>query len=102
MTFLIIKIIHKDIEKINTIAKSLFEKKIIATCDLFPIGRLSFDDGHIKNNPEIVLNIKTKLDNWYRIVNEIENLYPNEVVPIIRYEVSSNEKYERWIEDNSN
>jgi len=100
MTFLMIQIIHRDIEKVNAIVSSLFEKKLIVDCNIIPSENLSFENGHLKTNTKILINVQANMNDWLKINNEISLLCPNETIPIIRLEVSSNQKYEQRFYNN--
>lgn len=100
MTFLMIQIIHRDIEKVNAIVSSLFERKLIVDCNIVPCEGLYFDNGHLKTDTKILVNVKANMNNWLQIKNDVERLCPSQTIPIIRLEVSSNEKYEQLFYNN--
>ena len=101
MTFLIVQITHKDIEKVNSIISSLSKNNLFLDCNIVSSQNISFVNNVIKTTPEIIINLKIKMMDWLKVVNQVEGLYPNEIMSIVRFEVSANEKYEKIFYNNS-
>jgi len=99
MTFLMIYTTYKDIEEANNIISYLLENKLIACSNILPIESSYIWNGNITNTNEVCGILKTKMENWMKVKNEISKLHSYEIPYIIRQEVSANEEYEKWVYD---
>lgn len=84
----------KEAEKI---ARHLFEKRLIACANIFPVASLYWWKGKIERGKEFVLIGKTKEKNYRKIIKEIEKIHSYSIPCVVKFPVSFNRKYEKWL-----
>lgn len=78
-------------------AKHLLAESLIACGNIFPIESFYKWDGKVKHGKEYVLLVKTKEENYLRIVDEIERIHSYSTPCITKIPVSVNDKYGDWM-----
>ena len=89
-----------DMNSAKSACKSLLDKKLVACCNMVSSNSFYFWNGNLENSDEIICLFKTKLQNWKAVKSQIEKVHPYDVPCILKFEVDSNEKYFKWV-DNS-
>lgn len=78
-------------------AKHLLAENLIACGNIFPIESFYKWDRKVKHGKEYVLLVKTKEENYLRIVDEIERIHSYSTPCITKIPVSVNDKYSNWM-----
>ncbi len=91
-------ITHPNEEKAKEICNHLLQKRLIACANIFPITSAYWWQGGIQHEGEWVSIVKTSLEKWEKLKEEVECVHPYEVPCIIKMEVEANEAYGRWID----
>ena len=99
MAFIVIYVTHKDDESCQKIISHLLKKKLIACANMFPIQSSFWWKGKIEGANEVVSLLKTKRENWEKVMNEIKRLHSYDTPCIMKLSVEANEEYEQWITD---
>ncbi|VVB59110.1 Divalent-cation tolerance protein CutA [uncultured archaeon] len=99
MGFIIVYITHKNLEEAKKIAGHLLGKRLIACANFFPIESAYRWKGKIESVHEVVSIVKTKSENWEKVKEEVARIHPYDVPCIMKIGVEANDKYEKWIED---
>lgn len=81
------------------IIDALFEAKLIACADSFPISANYCWRGRIQREKRIQVTAYSKFDLKDKIIAEVEKIHSDEVPSIVFTEVSANDKYLEWIEE---
>ena len=97
MSFALIYITHPSEAEAKRGSQHLLEKKLIACTNVFPITSAYWWQGAIQNEQEWVSIIKTTLEDYEGVKEEIERVHIYEVPCILKIEVEANEEYEQWI-----
>lgn len=86
-------------EELEKIISALFEQKLIACADVFPVESRYFWKGKIEvenRHQAIAFSLEDKRDS---IIELVEKLHSDEVPGIIFSPVEANEEYLNWIKD---
>lgn len=97
MKFITIYVTHKSKEEAEKIINPLLNNKLIACVNYFPVEVAYHWKWNIENDNEIVSLLKTRLENWDKIREYIEENHPYETPCIIKTEVDANDEYVKWI-----
>ncbi|HEY9767075.1 MAG TPA: divalent-cation tolerance protein CutA [Coleofasciculaceae cyanobacterium] len=82
----------------KTIAQSLIESKLAACVNMFPIDSLYLWQGKINQDQEYQLIIKTDLNNFSELAEQIKTLHSYEVPEIIALPiVAGSSSYLSWL-----
>lgn len=98
MRFALVYITHPGEETAREISNLLLEKRLIACANIFPITSAYWWQGAIQREGEWVSIVKTSLDKWDLLKEEVLRIHPYEVPCILKMEVEANEAYYHWIE----
>ncbi len=102
MPFFLLYVTHPSKPEAIRITADLLNAHLITCANFFPIESMYWWEGRLTKNDEIVTIYKTRTENVEKVQKKIEELHKYEVPCIIRLaEVSANESYEKWIQDNS-
>ncbi len=103
MKSILIYITYKDQVSADKIINSLFDSKLIACANLFPIiSRYRWKDG-IENANEVAAILKTRSENWKKVQEFVESNHEYEIPCIIKLaEVEANTSYQDWIHQEIN
>lgn len=102
MPFLLLYVTHPSKPEAIRITADLLNAHLIACANFFPIESMYWWEGRLTKNDEIVTIYKTRIENWESVKSMIESSHKYDTPCIIRLaEVSANEKYEDWIQNNS-
>jgi len=101
MNFIFIYITNPSRKKAKEIANHLIKKRLIACANIFPIESLYRWEGKIANEKEYTVIAKTRSSNFNKVKKEVENMHPYKVPCIVKIPVSSNNKFYRWLKDES-
>lgn len=102
MPFTLLYVTHPSKPEAIRITADLLNTHLITCANFFPIESMYWWEGRLTKNDEIVTIYKTRTENVEKVQKKIEELHKYEVPCIIRLaEVSANESYEKWIQDNS-
>ncbi|MCC6410898.1 MAG: divalent-cation tolerance protein CutA [Saprospiraceae bacterium] len=99
MPILLFYVTHPDEATAREIAARLFEKKLVACANFFPIGSMYEWQGAKQNDKEWVSVLKTRPELESRVEEALAALHPYDTPCFIRWEVRANEGYERWIDE---
>ncbi len=84
-------------DEAKKIARHLFEKKLIACANMFPVTSMYRWEGKIVDEPEFVLLVKT-LDALYDDINkEVSGIHSYSIPCITKIPVEFNEKFGQWL-----
>lgn len=97
MKFITIYVTHSNKENAEKIVNTLLENKLIACVNYFPIEVSYHWKWNIENANEIVSLLKTRIENWVKVKDYIEENHPYETPCIIKTEVEANNDYVNWI-----
>ena len=97
MKFITIYVTHENKIEAEKIVKPLLEKKLIACVNYFPVEVSYHWKGKIEDAREIVSLLKTRIENWELVKNEIKKNHSYEIPCIIKTEVEANKDYVEWI-----
>lgn len=98
MEFILIYTTHKDENSADEITQKLLENNLIACANIFPIKSKYKWKGKIENKKEFVAILKTKKENWSRVMKLVEDIHEYEIPCIINLgEVRANTQYTNWI-----
>ena len=97
MRFALVYITHPGEETAREISNLLLEKRLIACANIFPITSAYWWQGAIQREGEWVSIVKTSLDKWDLLKEEVLRIHPYEVPCILKMEVEANEAYYEWI-----
>ncbi len=102
MSFLLLYVTHPSKPEAIRITADLLNAHLITCANFFPIESMYWWEGRLTKNDEIVTIYKTRTENWESVKSMIESSHKYDTPCIIRLaEVSANEKYEDWIQNNS-
>ncbi len=94
-----IYVTHANQEEAEKITSHLFNKKLIACANFFPIQSQYWWKGTLERGNEIVTLLKTREENFDIVRDEILKIHPYETPCILKLELEANESYLRWIYD---
>lgn len=98
MKFLLIYTTHRSTEEAHKLTDVLLQDGSIACANFFPITSQYRWKGTIETAEETVAILKTRLDNWQKVKEYIEEHHPYETPCIIKLaEVEANDSYANWI-----
>jgi len=97
MSFIIIYITFPNVSESKRICNILLEKRIIACFNYFPIKAASWWTGKIEECDETVAIVKTRKENWKKVVEETKKLHPYKIPCIMKINVESNKEYDSWV-----
>jgi periplasmic divalent cation tolerance protein len=97
MAFISVYITFPNIGESRKVCNALLKKRLIACVNYIPIIAASQWTGKIAECNEIVAIVKTKKENWKKLVNEIKRLHSYKVPCIMKIGVESNKEYDSWI-----
>ena len=95
--FITIYVTHKNKKEAEKIVNPLIESKMIACVNYHSIDVSYHWKWDIVDDNEIVSLLKTRVENWEKVKNFVEENHPYEVPCIIKTEVEANESYVDWI-----
>ena len=102
MGFIIIYVTHESKKEADRINKYLLDRKLIACTNIFPIKSAYWWNGKVENSDEFVSILKTRIENWKAVRDEVEKIHPYDTPCIMKINVEANAKYEKWIYDETN
>ncbi len=94
---IIIYTTNPNLKEAKKIGKCLLEKKLIKCANYFPIESAYQWEGKIENSKEVVAIFKTAKKNWKKIKEEVEKMHSYEIPCILKIEVETNKKFEKWV-----
>jgi periplasmic divalent cation tolerance protein len=101
MTPVIVQTTCQDKEEANKIAKQLIEKRLAACIQMSEIDSFYMWEKRLCNDKEVLLNIKTKKENFKKIKSKIKELHSYDVPEIICINIDKLSKdYKKFIEKN--
>lgn len=99
MSFIFVYVTNPNKKEAKKIAFHLLKKRLIACANIFPINSSFLWKGKIENINEVVLIVKTRKENFNKIKNEINKIHSYKTPCIIKFNVESNEDYEKWLKE---
>ena len=99
MSFALLYITHPSEAEAKRVSQHLLEQQLIACANIFPITSAYWWQGAIQNEQEWVSIVKTTLENYERVKNEVEKVHTYKVPCILKIEVEANRVYEQWIRE---
>lgn len=81
------------------ITRLLIQKRLVACSNIFPIESAYWWKEQIENEKEWVGIVKTLANQWENVQAAVEAVHPYDVPCLIRYDISANASYEKWIAD---
>ena len=99
MSFLMVYITHPDEETAKQISNELIRNKIVACANIFPMASAYWWKGEIMSENEWVSIVKTTKERWLQLEEKVSEIHPYEVPCIVYWEVSANQSYETWIQN---
>ncbi|OWY19396.1 divalent-cation tolerance protein CutA [Sphingobacteriales bacterium UPWRP_1] len=98
MAFIAIYITNSSAEEAHKVAAHLLQKKLVACANIFPVSSSYYWQGALQNEQEFVALVKTRPALWEAVKQEVAAVHSYQTPCIMRFEVSANEDYEAWIE----
>jgi len=91
-----------DMDCAKKIAHFLVEKKLAACCNILPEIKSVYSwEGQLKQDDELLIVIKTNLNNFNDIEDGIKKLHPYDVPEIISIDITAgSNEYLSWISEN--
>lgn len=87
-----------SLEEGQAIAKSLIKAKLAACVNLFPISSIYLWQGEINHDQECQLLVKTDLDKFNQLTEQIKSLHSYEVPEILAIPiVAGSRSYLNWL-----
>lgn len=100
MNFILIYTTHKTLEEAQKITDNLLNDKLIACVNFSPITSQYRWKGRIETSNEVVAILKTRIENWGKVREYVQNNHPYETPCIIKLaEVEANDSYTSWIQE---
>ena len=99
MNFIIIYVTHKNMKEAKKIAEELLRNRLIACANYFPIESTYWWNGKIEDGKETVSLLKTRKTNWTKVKQAVEAMHPYKTPCIMKFDVSANDAYAKWIHD---
>lgn len=98
MEFILIYTTYRDEKSADEITQGLLETHLIACANIFPIKSKYKWRDKIESATEFVAILKTKKENWAKVMKFVEDNHDYEVPCIINLgEVRANTEYTNWI-----
>ncbi len=100
MPFLLIYVTHPSKPEAIRVSTELLHQRLVACVNYYPMESVFWWEGILTKSEEITTIYKTRIENWEIVKSTIESLHKYQVPCIIRLsEVTANETYEQWIQD---
>lgn len=100
MPFLLIYVTHPSKPEAVRVSTELLNQRLIACVNYYPMESVYWWEGKLTKSEEVMTIYKTRTENWEVVKSTIEFLHKYETPCIIRLaEVTANESYEQWIQD---
>ena len=97
MAFIIIKVTYPNEEEARKTIRTLLQKRLISSANLFPIKSTSRWTGEIKEVDEFIALLKTRKENWDKVKSEVKKIHSYKVPCIAKINAEANQEYEDWI-----
>ena len=102
MSLIIVQTTCPNKEEASNIAKSLIENKLAACIQMSEIESFYMWEDEFCNDKEILLNIKTKKENFKKIQSKIKELHSYDVPEIISIDIDkASKEYKNFIKENT-
>ena len=102
MSLIIVQTTCPNKEEASNIAKSLIENKLAACIQMSEIESFYMWEDEFCNDKEILLNIKTKKENFKKIQSKIKELHSYDVPEIISIDIDkASKEYKIFIKENT-
>ena len=88
-------------ETARSMARELVEESLAACVNYHAVSSVYRWEGDIVEEDEYVLDIKTALE-YDKVREIIEENHPYDLPAVLRVETEANDKYDEWVEENSN
>jgi len=98
MAFIAIYITNGSAEEAHKVAGHLLQKRLVACANIFPVSSAYHWQGVLQQEQEFVALVKTRTSLWEAVKREVATVHSYQTPCIMRFEVSANEEYEAWIE----
>lgn len=99
MSLIIVQTTCPNKEEASNIVKSLIENKLAACIQMSEIESFYMWEDEFCNDKEILLNIKTKKENFKKIQSKIKELHSYDVPEIISINIDNvSKEYKKFIE----
>jgi len=95
---ILIYVTYPNKEEAEKIVNHLLDKKLVACGNIFPIESFYLWEG-TENSNEFVSILKTSLDKWEGVKEEVKKIHSYDVPCIVKINVEGNGGFERWIEE---
>mgnify|MGYP001824824030 CR=1 FL=1 len=92
----------KDDDEAGRVGAHLLEKKLVACANIWPIRSMYMWKGNLVDEGEVVCLLKSTEDKYEAIKQEVAKVHSYEVPAIIKFNISANEDYEKWLRDELN
>lgn len=99
MTFILIYTTHPNKEEAKKVVNALLEKKLIACANFFTAESCFNWKSVRKDVMETVALLKTREENWDKVKEEITKLHSYDISCIIKLPVEANQKFEKWVKE---
>lgn len=100
MEMIAVYVNHANQENADKVTHHLFQLKLIAGVNSFPINSTYFWEGKIGKSEEIVTIYQTKSNNRIKIKDAIESVHTYKVPSIMKINCEVNTSYGNWIMEN--
>lgn len=101
MSLIIVQTTCSNKEEAKTIAKSLIEKNLAACIQMSKIESFYMWQNEFCNDDEVLLNIKTKKENFKKIKSKIKELHSYDVPEILSVNIENVSKdYKKFVDEN--
>ncbi|MDY6761635.1 MAG: divalent-cation tolerance protein CutA [Candidatus Nanohaloarchaea archaeon] len=88
-----------DRDVMDEITQQLLDERLIACVNTFPVGSVYWWDDEQERDGEVGAFLKTSDRNSEAVVERLEEEHPYDVPEILEIEVSANEAYRSWVDE---
>ncbi len=99
MAFVLVYITHPSTADAEKVLDVLFERKLIACANIFPIKSAYIWMGAREDADEVVTLVKTTEERWDALKAAVLEIHPYTVPCVMRLDACANDGYEAWIRE---
>lgn len=99
MAFWMVYITYGNKEEAENICSQLLTHKLIACSNIIPVQSAYWWNHLIQNDQEWISIVKTAPEKYQDLEDEVVKLHSYEIPCIVKWEVSANAAYEKWIRE---
>ena|SRR3989344_595746 len=101
MSFINVYVTHPNFNHAKRIGEVLLKEHLIACVNYHSTESSYWWQGKIERRNEVVSILKTRKENWAKILRRIRQLHSDKLPCIMKIEVSASPDYEAWVKAES-